>query len=167
MFGRGKKAKAENLIATGQRGIGVVTDVRDTGMTVNDNPRVKMTFRIEPLDGGAPFEARKTSTVSRVAIPRAGERYPVWYDAADLETWMYATVADENGRQQIRDLFGAAAETLTGMGDPAAAAASAPVVSTPAPGPLERLKTLEELRAAGAVNDAEFEATKAQILAGI
>ena len=121
MFGRGKKAKAENLIATGRRGVGVVTGVRDTGMTVNDNPRVKMTFRIEPLDGSAPFEARKTSTVSRIAIPRTGDRYPVWYDGADLESWMYAVIADDNGRQQIRDLFGAAAETLTGMGSPAAA----------------------------------------------
>jgi hypothetical protein len=163
MFGRGKKAKAERLMTTGQRGVGIVTDVRDTGMTVNDNPRVKMTFRIEPLDGSAPFEARKTSTVSRVAIPRTGDRYPVWYDAADPETWMYATVADDNGRQQIRSLFGAAAETLTGIGNPVAASATAP--TAPAADPLERLQKLNELRAAGALSDAEFEATKAQILA--
>jgi uncharacterized protein DUF3592 len=117
MFGRGKKAKAQNLMASGLRGVGVVVDVRDTGMTVNDNPRVKMTFRIEPLDGGAPFEARKTSTVSRLAIPRRGDRYPVWYDGADPETWMYAVIADDTGRQQIRDLFGAAAETMTGIAE--------------------------------------------------
>ena len=63
---RSKKAKAENLMATGARGVGTITDVRDTGMTVNDNPRVKMTFQIEPLDGTAAFEANKTKTVSRV-----------------------------------------------------------------------------------------------------
>lgn len=156
MFGRGKKAKAENLIASGLRGVGVVADVRDTGMTVNDNPRVKMVFRIEPLDGSAPFEARKTSTVSRVAIPRAGDRYPVWYDGEDHETWMYAVVADDHGRQQIRAMFGVAAETMTGMGGPAAEQ-----------GPLERLEKLGALRAAGVLDDAEFEATKARILAGI
>src|SRR4051812_9367465 len=126
MFGRGKKAKAENLMASGSRAVGVVLDVRDTGMTVNDNPRVKMTFRVEPLDGSAAFEARKTSTVSRVSIPRTGDRYPVWYDATDPETWMYAVVADDNGRQQIRSLFGTAAETLTGIGTPAAAATATP-----------------------------------------
>jgi hypothetical protein len=115
MFGRGKKAKAENLIANGRRGVGIVTAVRDTGMTINDNPRVKMTFRVEPLDGSAPFEAQKTSTVSRIAIPRPGDRYPVWYDAADPTTWMYGTIADDTGRQQIRALFGEAAETMTGM----------------------------------------------------
>jgi hypothetical protein len=166
MFGRGKKAKAENLMATGARAVGVVTDVRDTGMTVNDNPRVKMTFRIEPLDGSAPFEARKTSTVSRVAIPRSGDRYPVWYDAADPETWMYAVVADDNGRQQVRALFGAAAETMTGIGNPAAAAAPTAAPAAPAD-PLERLQQLNALRAAGALSDAEFETTKAHILAGM
>jgi hypothetical protein len=164
MFGRGKKAKAENLMATGLRGVGVVTDVRDTGMSVNDNPRVKLTFRIEPLDGSAPFEAKKTSTVSRVAIPRAGDRYPVWYDGADHESWMYAVVADDNGRQQIRSLFGAAAETMTGIGNPAAV--GAPVAAT-AQGPLEQLEKLNELRVAGALGDAEFEAAKARILAGV
>ena len=167
MFGRGKKAKAENLMATGQRAVGIVTDVRDTGMTVNDNPRVNMTFRIEPLDGSAPFDAQKKATVSRVAIPRAGDRYPVWYDAADRETWMYATVDNDTGRQQIRSLFGSAAETLTGVGDPSAAnGAPAPAAAAPAD-PLERLQKLNELRAAGALSDAEFEATKAQILAAM
>jgi hypothetical protein len=167
MFGRGKKAKAENLIASGLRGVGIVTDVRDTGMTVNDNPRVKMTFRVEPLDGSAAFEAKKTSTVSRVAIPRAGDRYPVWYDGEDHETWMYAVIADDNGRQQIRSLFGVAAETMTGMGGPAVALAPAPPAPAPDEGPLERLQKLGELRAAGVLDDAEFEATKARILAGI
>jgi hypothetical protein len=166
MFGKGKKAKAENLMTNGSRGVGVVLDVRDTGMTVNDNPRVKMTFRIEPLDGTAAFEAQKTSTVSRVAIPRAGDRYPVWFDAADHDSWMYAVVADDNGRHQIRQLFGSAAETLTGIGNPEAASATA-VAAPPAADPLERLQKLNELRATGALSDAEFEATKAQILASM
>ncbi|WP_445149474.1 SHOCT domain-containing protein [Baekduia sp. Peel2402] len=164
MFGRGKKAKAENLIASGLRGVGIVTDVRDTGMTVNDNPRVKMVFRVEPLDGSAAFEAKKTSTVSRVAIPRAGDRYPVWYDGEDHETWMYAVIADDNGRQQIRSLFGAAAETMTGMGSPAVASVAPAAMEQ---GPLERLQKLSEMRAAGVLDEAEFEATKARILAGI
>ena len=57
MFGKGKRQKAENLLATGSKGVGTVQNVQDTGMTVNDNPRVKMTFRVEPLDGSAAFEA--------------------------------------------------------------------------------------------------------------
>ena len=162
MFGKGKREKAENLLATGSKGVGVVQNVQDTGMTVNDNPRVKMTFRVEPLDGSHEFEASKTKTVSRVEIPRAGDRYPVWYDQADPETWMYATVDDEEGRASIRQMFGAAAETMTGIGDPRAASAAAP-----APDPIEQIKQLSGLRDAGAITDAEFEQKKAELLSQI
>jgi Short C-terminal domain len=161
LFGKSKQEKAVNLVETGSRGVGVVLNVHDTGVTMNDNPRVKMTFRIEPLDGAAPFEAEKTKTVSRVEIPRAGDRYPVWYDAADPTSWAYATVDNEQGRESIRQMFGAAAETMTGVGDPAAATAPAPAAADP----LDRLKKLDELHKAGAVTDAEFEAKKQQLLA--
>jgi hypothetical protein len=160
----GKRKKALNLVETGSKGVGVVLTVHDTGMTMNDNPRVKMSFRIEPLDGSAPFEAEKTSTVSRVSIPRAGDRYPVWYDPTDASSWAYATVDNDQGRQQIRALFGPQAETITGVGDPAAAAAAAPPAA-PAPDPLDRLKKLDELRTAGLLTDAEFAEQKAKILA--
>jgi hypothetical protein len=162
-FGKRKREKAQALVETGSRGIGQVLNVQDTGMTMNDNPRVRMTFRIEPIDGSAAFEAEKTSTVSRVQIPRAGDRYPVWYDAADHSSWAYATVDTDEGRDQIRQLFGPPAETVTGIGNPAAAVAPAPVAT--APDPLERLKKLDELRAAGLVTEAEFAEKKAQLLA--
>jgi hypothetical protein len=160
-FGRGKKEKAKNLLETGSKAIGVVLNVRDTGITINElDLRVNVTFRIEPLDGSGPFEAAKTTTVSRAAIPHAGDRFPVWYDATDPENWMYAVIDDEQGREQIRQLFGDKAATLTGIGDP-----SQPVAA--APDPLDRLQKLNELRAAGAVTDAEFESKKAELLAEI
>jgi hypothetical protein len=163
VFGKGKREKAQNLFENGSKGVGTVMNVHDTGMTINDNPRVQMVFRIEPLDGSPPFEAHKKSTVSRVQIPRAGERYPVWYDPADQESWAYATVDDDNGRAQIRQMFGAAAETMTGIGDPVGA--PVPVAAAPAEDPLDRLRKLDELRASGVLNDAEFQAKKAQLLA--
>jgi hypothetical protein len=162
MFGKGKREKAMNLMQNGSRGIGTVLGVQDTGMTVNDNPRVKMTFRVEPLDGGAPFEAQKTTMVSRVEIPRSGDRLPVWYDPSDPSTWAYATVANDEGRQQIRQLFGAKADTLTGFGGATAAPAA---VAEPPADPIEQIKKLGELRAAGIVTDAEFEQKKAELLA--
>jgi hypothetical protein len=161
-FGKRKREKAENLLATGSKGIGTVLNVQDTGMTMNDNPRIKMTFRIEPLDGSAPFDAEKTKVVSRVQIPRSGDRYPVWYDPTDAESWAFATIDNDEGRQQIRQLFGAAAETVTGMGSPAVAAAPAP---SPAPDPVERLRKLDELLKAGVLTEAEFAEKKAEILA--
>jgi len=43
---KSKRKKAEELMATGSKGAGTVVMVQDTGMTVNDNPRIKMTFRV-------------------------------------------------------------------------------------------------------------------------
>jgi hypothetical protein len=165
MFGKGKKQKVAELFQTGSKGIGTVTLVQDTGMTINDNPRVKMTFRVEPLDGSAAFDAEKTTTVSRVQIPRQGERYPVWYDRADPTTWAYAVIADDTGRQQMRAMFGAAAESLTGMGG---GGATAPPPAAPAEAdPLDRLKKLSELHTAGVINDTEFELQKSKLLSSL
>lgn len=51
--------------------------VEDTGLTINRNPRVKLTVRI--LDREASFEL----TVSRVNIPRPGDFITVAYDPQD------------------------------------------------------------------------------------
>jgi hypothetical protein len=162
-FGRAQKEKVKTLFDTGSRGIGVVLSVHDTGVTINElDLRVRMDFRIEPLDGTPPFEASKTSTVSRAEIPRSGDRYAVWYDPDDQESWAYAVVNDEQGREQIRSMFGEQAETITGVGNPMAAAAAPAAVD-----PLDRLKKLDELRASGVLNDEEFETKKAAILAQI
>ena len=167
MFGKKKREKAMNLMQTGSRGIGTVLNVQDTGMTMNDNPRVKMTFSVEPLDGSPVFEASKTTFVSRVEIPRTGDRYPVWYDPSDPSTWAYATIHDETGRAQIRQMFGPKAETITGIGAAPAGAPGGVAVATPAPAadPLDRLKKLDELRSMGVLTDAEFAAKKAELLA--
>jgi hypothetical protein len=163
MFG-GKKKKAAKLLETGAKGVGTIQRVQDTGMTVNDNPRVKISVSVEPLEGGPPVELQKTATVSRVDIPRAGDRHPVWYDPADLKNWVYVTPRDEAGQQSLRQAFGPAADSFVGMGG-----ANAPAPAAPAPpaaeDPLDRLKKLDELRASGALTDAEFEAQKAKLLA--
>src|SRR3954465_1282178 len=152
-----KRKKAEELFETGSKGVGTVLQVQDTGTTINDNPRVKMVFRVEPLDGGAAFDAQKTSTVSPVEIPRQGDRYPIWYDPSDAaNTWAYATVADDNGRATMRQLFGEAANTFVGMGAPPAPAAQAD--------PVEQLEKLAALHAQGALTDEEFAAQKAKLL---
>jgi hypothetical protein len=149
-----KRKRAENLFHTGAKGAGTVIHVRDTGMTVNNNPRVKMTFRVEPLDGGPAFDVTKTKTVSRVEIPRQGDRYPVWYDAHDPNNWAYATVADDTGRATMRQLFGDVAENFVGMGGAAPTGPSA----------AEELTQLADLHARGVLTDEEFAAQKAKLL---
>jgi hypothetical protein len=166
---KSKRKQAAELFETGSKGVGTVVQVQDTGMTVNDNPRVKMIFRVEPLDGGGAFDAQKTTTVSRVEIPRQGDRYPIWYDPSDpAKTWAYATVADDNGRSQMLQMFGDVANTFVGMVAPGAAAAAA-TAPAPAPAeaeadPIEQLQKLAELHSQGALTDEEFAAQKAKLL---
>lgn len=158
IFGKSKKEKAADLMATGSRGVGTVVSVRDTGMTVNDNPRVEMVFRVEPLDGSPTMDLTKKTTVSRVEIPRQGDRYPVWYDPQDQDLWAYATIADETGRETVRQMFGEAAETFVGMGTPAApAGAGGQDVAA-------QLTQLADLKNQGLLTDEEFEAQKAKLL---
>jgi archaellin len=160
LFGKSKKEKAADLMATGSKGAGTVISVQDTGMTVNDNPRVKMTFRVEPLDGSPALDLKKTTTVSRVEIPRQGDRYPVWYDAEDTGTWAYATIADDSGRQTMRQMFGDVAETFVGMNAPGAPVGAAPQGQDT----VEQLKQLADLHSQGILSDDEFAAQKAKLL---
>jgi len=160
IFGKSKAEKAQDLMATGTRGVGTVISVQDTGMTVNDNPRVKMTFRVEPLDGSPALDLEKKATVSRVEIPRQGDRYPVWYDPQDTSKWAYATIADDSGRATIRQMFGEAAESCVGLNAP-----GAPVAQSPSgQDTVEALKQLADLHSQGALTDEEFASQKAKLL---
>ncbi len=164
MFGAKKKqAKMEALMTDGGRAVGTITNVRDTGMTINDNPRVKITLQIEPIDGSPAFSGEKTATVSRVRLPQIGARHPVFYDRADPTTFAYvASVDDANGQANIVSMFGDAfGPNASGVGMPAIAPVPA---AAPADDPLDRLKKLAELRDSGVLNAAEFEAQKAAIL---
>jgi Short C-terminal domain len=160
IFGKSKAEKAQDLMATGTKGVGTVISVQDTGTTINDNPRVKMTFRVEPIDGGPALDLEKKATVSRVEIPRQGDRYPVWYDPQDTSKWAYATIADDNGRQTIRQVFGEVAESFVGMNAPGAPVAQAGGGQDT----VETLKQLADLHSQGVLSDDEFAAQKAKLL---
>jgi hypothetical protein len=159
---KSKRKQAEELFTTGAKGAGTVVQVQDTGMTVNDNPRIKMTFRVEPLDGSPGFDTEKTTTVSRVQIPRQGDRYPVWYDPQDSSKWAYATIADETGRETMRQLFGEVAKTFVGMNAPAAPAGAGGAPQ--AQDTIEQLKQLADLHNQGLLTDDEFEQQKSKLL---
>jgi Short C-terminal domain len=166
VFG-GKKKKmeqAQRLLAEGARGVGTLIEVQDTGMTVNDNPRVKLVLSIQPLDGSAAFTGEKTAMVSRVRIPQVGARYPAFYDRNDPSVFMFVDgVSDEEGRRNIVSMFGDAfGPDAAGIGMPAVAA-SAPAAE-PAFDPLAQLAKLGELHAGGVLTDEEFAAKKAELL---
>jgi hypothetical protein len=106
LFG-GKKKK---ILAEGTQARAVVVNVQDTGITVNDNPRVKLTLQVQP-EGQMPFEVTKKQTVSRVSIPRIGDEYIVRFDPAKPEDVEFdsAAVAQVNAAAQQSVVEAAAA----------------------------------------------------------
>ena len=63
----------------GETAEAVVLDISDTGITINDNPKVRLKLKVYPKDR-EPFEASVSQVVSRVAIPRIGDRVHVKFD---------------------------------------------------------------------------------------
>jgi hypothetical protein len=152
ILGRGKVAEKIALVEHGKRCAGVVVSVEDTGITINDNPRVKLTVRAEP-PGEPPFTIVKTPTVSRVNIPRAGDRCTVFYDAADRE--------NKNGIT-FDPVPGFTPTPATAASAPAPAEAAAPAGESL----YDKLTKLGELRASGVLTEEEFETQKKKLLGG-
>jgi hypothetical protein len=74
---------ARRLAQRGRPGTGVIVGLRDTGYTVNDNPRVDIVLQVRPKDGSASFITVARELVSRLSIPKAGMTVPVLYDPGD------------------------------------------------------------------------------------
>ncbi len=160
VFGRRRYNRALKLVAEGRKGIATVEQVDDTGVTVNGNPRVRLTVRIEPEDGSPAFQGSKAVVVSRVAIPRAGDRYPVWYDPKDPSIFGLGTDVEAAAPADVRALFAKASRRP----EPVAVAAG----PTPAPAQgdwVSELGRLNDLRLQGALTDEEFTKAKNKLLA--
>lgn len=70
------------LLQTGLDGTAEILSVEDTGATVNDNPIVRVHMTVTPADGPA-CDAHLQTMVSRIAIPRAGDKVRVKYAPGD------------------------------------------------------------------------------------
>jgi hypothetical protein len=79
----------EHLLHFGTQGQATITDVQDTGVTINNSPRLRVTARIE-AQGEAPFEVTKAMLFSRVAFPRIGEVWSVRFDPNNHQDFTFA-----------------------------------------------------------------------------
>jgi hypothetical protein len=81
---KAKREQAANLVATGHKGRAMILSIQPTGMVVNNiNIQCRIHFRIEPLQGGAPFDGEKTTLIPQTSMPRIGEIWPCWFDPMD------------------------------------------------------------------------------------
>ena len=68
-----------------QNGLDATADVvmvTDTGATVNMNPVVVIQMKVTPV-AGAPFDLTTQTMVSRIAVPRAGDKIKIKYNPAN------------------------------------------------------------------------------------
>ena len=75
----GKKAQ---LMQTGMPGTAEVTAIADTGALVNYNPVVKLSLKVQPQFGMS-FETTIETAVSKIAVPRVGDKLNVKYNPAN------------------------------------------------------------------------------------
>jgi len=59
-----------------------VLSVADTGTTVNMNPVVELKLKVTPT-AGAVFETTARTMVSRIAVPRKGDKLGIKYNPID------------------------------------------------------------------------------------
>ena len=127
------------LLRTGAAAPATIVDVSDTGMSINDNPRVELTLRVTPSDGTEPFDLRRKLVASRVKLPRVGERLTVFYDPDDLSKFTFKNddVVDGDG------------------------------ASTKAADPVDQISRLHDLHRQGALSEEEFAEAKQRLLADL
>ena len=70
------------LAQNGQDANAEVVMVTDTGATVNMNPVVVIQMKVTPA-AGAPFDLTTQTMVSRIAVPRAGDKIKIKYNPAN------------------------------------------------------------------------------------
>lgn len=77
-----KYADYGNLNQTGMPATAEVVSIADTGMLINYNPVVKMQLKVTPQFGPG-FETTVETAVSKIAIPRVGDKINIKYNPAN------------------------------------------------------------------------------------
>ena len=71
-----------NLAQTGMHATAEVLTIADTGALINFNPVVKMNLNVTPQFGQA-FQVEVETAVSKIAIPRVGDKINIKYNPAN------------------------------------------------------------------------------------
>jgi hypothetical protein len=66
---RSSRKKAEVLLETGQQGQATILSLEDTGMLINNNPRVRIGLEVT-VPGYPPYQVTKTMTVPMIKLPQ-------------------------------------------------------------------------------------------------
>jgi len=156
--GKKKQEQAMNLAASGKKARAKILRIDPTGMVINNiNIQCWVTFLLEPLDGGAAFQAQKKIVIPQTNMPRVGDMWPAWYDASDPNTFAVG-MPDGASPEQI--------PIFREFGIPHPLDAASQTAAEPDDGPVDELQRLAQMKADGLLTDEEFAAAKAKLLGG-
>jgi hypothetical protein len=81
--------KAQHLMTNGRQGSATIEAIRETGMTINDNPTVELDLSVS-VDGTEAYGVTHKQTISRISMPsfQPGATVPVRVDPADPHSLM-------------------------------------------------------------------------------
>jgi hypothetical protein len=162
-----KQAEGRRLMETGSKARATILSIEPTGMIMNEiNIKCRVQFRVDPLDGSADFQGEKTFFINQTQMPRVGDVWPCWYDAADPSTF---GVGQPNlGDPQTLQIFADFGIAHPLADQPVTDGGGVTASTTDAGGAdddrLDALEQLGDLRARGLLTDAEFESEKRRIL---
>ncbi len=71
------------LVQSGLDATADVVSITDTGALVNMNPVVVLNLKVQPAIGGPVFDTAGQTMVSKIAIPRVGDKIKIKYNPAD------------------------------------------------------------------------------------
>ena len=109
IFSTSKKDK--QILANGVEALAEITDIQETGVTVNDiYYNIKLELRVKPINAPI-FEVKTTHLFSRLQIPRIGDVLRVKYDPSNLMEVVILTEANVTETDQ-KDLEAKALEML-------------------------------------------------------
>jgi hypothetical protein len=145
LVGSPSKEVVDDLLENGIPAVATILSIRDTGMRINDNPRVTLRARLEPVDGN-PYEAEKTLVMSLVQPFQVGARIPALIYPDDHGK--FGLIVDVSDPSKIPP-------RLRGLIDQ---------VSAPVGDFATQLERVHGLHRSGALSDAEFAEAKARIL---
>lgn len=66
---RNNQKKLQNLAATGKQGEATILQMQDTGMRINDNPRLALLLEVR-IPGYPPYQVNKTLTMEMIRMPQ-------------------------------------------------------------------------------------------------
>ena len=66
---RNKRKQIAEIVATGKQGTAVVLELSDTGVSINDDPRIKLRLEIH-IPNYQPYQAQKTVTLPLIYLPQ-------------------------------------------------------------------------------------------------